>query len=313
MENRKKSVILNANCKGGKGLEYWKKVYPSLEESYGPFEVHVSCDKGKSQNIIKQLIEQGERTFVSAGGDGCMNLLINSIIAHKKQIPLSEFTIGAVGLGSSNDYHKPFTKKVQNIPVRLDNDQSILRDVGEIIYSNGIGEQERTYFLISSSTGIVAEGNENFNREGAILRFLKKTSTDLAIMWAFFQTLRKFENIPLEVKLDDEEVFNFCTSYLAVSKTPYISGMFHFDEDIRRDDGKFMVKILHDYTKMDLIRSLYSLSSGNEGRLLNIFSRSVKSLQVSSPVPFTLECDGETLTACRVQFRIYEERIKECT
>ena len=313
MENRKKSVILNSNCKGGKGLEYWTKVYPSLEKLYGPFDVHVSCDKRKSQNIIKKLIEQGERTFVSAGGDGCMNLLINSIIAHKKQTPLSEFTIGAVGLGSSNDYHKPFTEKVQNIPVRLNDDNPVLRDVGEIVYSNGSSEHKRTYFLISSSTGIVAEGNENFNRGGAILSFLKKTSTDLAIIWAFFQTLRKFENVPFEVKLDDEDVFNFYTSYLAVSKTQYISGMFHFDEDIQRDDGKFMLKILHDYTKMDLIKSLFSLSMGNERGLHDIFSRSVKALEVSSVVPFTLECDGETLTARRVKFQIYEERIRECT
>jgi len=313
MKNRTKSVILNLNCKGGKGLKYWKKISPFLEKSYGPLPIHMSADKAKSIHTMKNLLSQGQRTFISAGGDGCVNLLINTIIANKKQAPLSDFTIGALGLGSSNDYHKPFSEKIQNIPIRLNAAHPILRDVGEITYSNGKSNSNTTYFLISASAGIVAEGNANFNRGGLILNLLKKRCTQLAIFWTFFQTLRSFRNVPIELKVDGREVLRLNVSYLAVSKTPYISGMFHFDEMIYRNDGQFLVKILHNCSRMDLIRCMFKLMNGREEGIPNLVTRFVKTLEVSSPDPYTLECDGEIHSTTKAKFQMYKERIKECT
>jgi diacylglycerol kinase family enzyme len=313
MKNCRKSVILNLNCKGGKGLKYWKKISPFLEKSYGPLSIHVSADKAKSIYTMKNLLFRGQRTFISAGGDGCVNLLINTIIANKKQIPLSDFTIGALGLGSSNDFHKPVVEKIQNVPVRLNDEKPILRDVGEIVYLDKSNKQKKIYFLISSSAGIVAEGNENFNQGGPFLNFLKKRFTQLAIFWTFFQTLRSFRNIPLKLKVDDKEVLNLDVSYLAVSKTPYISGMFHFDEMISRNDGRFLVKILHDCSRIDLIRCMLKLMNGREEGIPNLVTRFVKTLEVSSRDPFVLECDGETQTTTKSKFQMYKEMVKECT
>lgn len=314
MENQIKSVILNLNCKGGKGLKYWKKISPSLKKAYGPLSIHMSADKTKSIHTMKNLLSRGQRTFISAGGDGCVNLLINSIIANKKQTPLSDFTVGALGLGSSNDYHKPISEKIRNVPIRVDDRNPILRDVGEITYRNGKDNHRKTtYFLISASAGIVAEGNENFNHGGPILNLLKKRFTQLAIFWTFFQTLRFFRNIPMKLRVDDREALDLDVSYLAVSKTPYISGMFHFDEKISRNDGKFLVKILHDCSKMDLIRCMLKLMNGREKGIPNLVTRFVRTLKVISPAPFVLECDGETQTTTEAKFQMYEEKIKECT
>ena len=313
MEGEEKSIIINANCKGGRGLEYWKKIYPDLEEKYGPFDTYTSDDPQESKQVIRSLIKQGKRTFISVGGDGCINLIINTIVENKNRIPLSDFTIGAIGLGSSNDYHKPFKEMVQNVPILLNTKSPILRDVGEIFYIDENNKQYKVYFLISSSTGIVAEGNENFNKGGPVLSFLKRRNTNLAIFWTFFRTLMSYRNIPLELKMDNKQIVNLSTSYLAVSKTPFISGMFHFDEDIRRDDGKFMVKVMYDYSRLGLVGCLQKLSSGRETGLHNLLTRFVIKLEVSSSIPFVLEYDGETLMTRKSVFQIYKERIKECT
>jgi len=313
MKTKKMIIILNSNCKGGRGLEYWNKLSPSLEEKFGPLNTYITSNQNEAEQLINGLVKQGERIFIAAGGDGGLNLLINSIINSKGQLPLSEFTIGAVGLGSSNDYHKPFTQVINKIPVRINRDSTIMRDVGEILYFDENDNQNKVYFIISSSVGIVAEGNENFNKAGPFLDFLKKRNTNLAIFLTFFQTLRHFQNVYLEYKINNIEILNLHTSYLAVSKTPFISGMFHFDENIQRNDGKFMVKILHDYSKIKLIRCLRQLSSGNEKKLENIESRIAEEIQVSSKFPFILEFDGEILTTRKAQIRIFKEKIKECT
>ena len=101
-------------------------------------------------------------------------------------------------------------------------------------------------------------------------------------------------------------------SYLAVSKTPYISGMFRFDEKVRRDDGYFLVKILHDCSRWDLLRCMVKLMRGKEEGIHNLMTRFVKRLEVSGPDPFTLECDGETLSTSKAVFQMYKERIREC-
>ena len=173
--------------------------------------------------------------------------------------------------------------------------------------------QNKVFFIISSSAGIVAKGNENFNKGGLFLDLLKKKNTNLAIFWTFFQTLRKFQNTQLEYKINNTETLNLHTSYLAVSKTPFISGMFHFDENIQRNDGKFLVKILHDYSKIGLINCLHHLSTGNEHKLDKILSRTAEEIQVSSPIPFVLEYDGEIIITRKAQFRLYREKINECT
>lgn len=313
MKSDRKSIILNSNCKGGRGLEYWGKISPYLEKRYGPFDTHISMDQAESRALIKNLIKQGERTFISVGGDGGINLIINCLIENKGRIPLSDFTIGAVGLGSSNDYHKPFAEMIQKVPVRLNTAVPILRDVGEIIYIDENSTQNKTYFLISSSVGIVAEGNANFNKGGPMLTFFKKRTTDLAIFWTFFNTLRNFKNIPLEYLIDNSEIISLSTSYLAVSKTQFISGIFHFDEDIQRNDEKFMVKILYDYSKIGLINCLLNLSFGREKGLHNLLTRFVKTLEVSAPDPFILEYDGETLTTRKIKLQMYKQKIMECS
>lgn len=309
---RKKCVILNTNSKGGKAPAHWQKVESSLERQIGPLSVYVSKTTEESVNAIKKLIIRGERIFISAGGDGCVNLLINTIIANKNQEKLSDFTIGAVGLGSSNDYHKPFSDKFDNLPIRLNDANPLLRDVGKIVFKTE-KEDNAVYFLISASIGLVAEGNANFNKGGRILNILKKFYTDLAIFWTFFQTLRSFRNVPLKLNIDDDEMIELQVSYLAISKTPYISGMFRFNDTISRDDGMFLVKILHSCTKMDLIRCMFKLMKGNEEGIPNLLTRYARRVVVSACDPFTFEFDGETQETRMVRFEMYEERVKECT
>jgi diacylglycerol kinase (ATP) len=311
MDQKNKNVILNANSKGGRGVLIWRKIQPVLQSRYGPFSVTISNEKEKSEKTILRLIRQGERVFIAAGGDGGVNHLVNTIIAQKKELPLSKFVIGALGLGSSNDFHKPFLEKVGKVPVRMNDTDPALRDVGEIVCR--LGEKERSIcFLVSASAGIVAEGNANFNRDGKVLNFLKKRSTDLAIFWTFFRTLRSFRNVPLTLVLDGRETFTLPVSYLAVSKTPYISGMIRFDEKVSRNDGRFMVKVLYDCTKWGQIRCLAKLTRGIEQGIPNLLTRFARTVEISAPHPFTLECDGETLETRHAFLRIFKEKIREC-
>ncbi|OVE80413.1 hypothetical protein BVY01_00335 [bacterium I07] len=312
MKKNVRLVLVNANCRGGRGINVWSKIYRQLAALAGPFSVLVSKTPKESTEQICTAISNGVRSFVSAGGDGAINMLINAIFKCKGSTPLSDFMIGAVGLGSSNDYHKSDSPKLEDIPVRVNDENPILRDVGEFIYQTTDLKLRKAYFLISTSLGIVAEGNRVFNEGGPFLNLLKKTSTQAAIFWTFFRTLLKFNNIPLTIRLDQCETLKINVSYLAVSKTPYISGMFHFEDPVRRDDGSFMVKILSECSKLMLIKIMIKLMAGRENGIPNLITRHARTVEATAPAFITLEYDGETQPARRVAFHIHQEKIWEC-
>ena len=293
-------------------MSRWQILKPELDTLFGPLRVYTPNGKEEFSNLIRRLIERGERCFAAASGDGGMNLLINSIVRYRGVIPLREFVIGGVGLGSSNDYYKPVTRKIFNMPVRLDTKSARLRDVGEVEYLDEQNCIHTTYFLTSASIGIVAEGNALFNRRSRISDLLGKISFNLVVLWIFLRTLLRFEGLPLCIAFDSGEIINMKTTCLCISKTPYISGNFRFNENVSRNGGIFLIKIIPECGRMNTIRTLFHLGRGAENRIGTIITRFAGEVKIGSPASFTLEIDGETLVACSARFRIYEEGIREC-
>src|SRR5437016_2873987 len=91
-------VVLNPNAHGGRARQLWHRItrpagWTVVDRDYS--------------GAVSSAVHNGERSFVAAGGDGTVNALLNAIVACENRPPLEEFTLGAVGLGSSNDFHKP--------------------------------------------------------------------------------------------------------------------------------------------------------------------------------------------------------------
>ena len=85
-------------------------------------------------------MRSGKTDFVIAGGDGSINYFLNSCIQLLGPNELAQIKLGAVGIGSSNDFHKPFEKQniLGSIPFKVNFNQTARRDVGCIQYlSNG--------------------------------------------------------------------------------------------------------------------------------------------------------------------------------
>ncbi len=136
----------------------------------------------QQMNLYLKSFNKGNTDFIIAGGDGSINYFLNHLINLVEPDILKQIKIGAVGIGSSNDFHKPFQSKniVEKIPYKLNFKDAVERDVGCLLYEKD-GKALKKYFLINASLGITAEGNNFFNNPDFILRFLKKISTQSAI------------------------------------------------------------------------------------------------------------------------------------
>src|ERR1035437_1805055 len=145
-------VILNPNAHGGRAVELWNRVARCVPGS-------VMADGAPA--AIAHAIALGERIFIAAGGDGTVNALLNAIVEAKGALPLDAFTLGAVGLGSSKDFPKPFARVENGIPLKVDDARTTPRDVGLIRSENGA-----RYFLIGASFGAAAAGRSEERRVG---------------------------------------------------------------------------------------------------------------------------------------------------
>jgi diacylglycerol kinase family enzyme len=260
---------------------------------------------------VRRAVQDGIRVFIAAGGDGTVNALGNALVEARDGHPLEAFIIGAVGLGSSNDYHKPYADRVRGIPVKANPEKSRPRDVCRARYVAADGSQHQRHFIISASMGATAEANAFFNSGDRIQRWLKPRWTGGAILYSALATIATYRNIPARMVLDEEE-FESDVTNLSVLKTPYLSGSFRFDTPVAKDDGYLSVNLCEGLSRLSTLGTLVDLARGKFIGRPGRRHWQARRLTVEPDRPAALELDGEVTVVRKVVFDVLEERIREC-
>lgn len=292
-------VLLNPRAHGGLGKARWESVRPELEKRF--LLETVSDLEG-----VRAAIEGGTRIFIAAGGDGTVNLLLNHLATVKGNVPLDQFTLGAVGLGSSNDFHKPYGEKIGSIPLRLGAPEE--KAVGLATFPTPEGEQKRL-FVVSAGLGIVAEANGFFNRGDRVVETLKRHWTDGAIVYAALKTLFSYRDQPAVLR-DENGERSLSLTNCSVLRTPYLSGFFRYDTPIA--ESALTLNLCEGMSRSEAFGTLVDLAKGRfQGKKKRSTSQ-CEALTLCFPHSVTLELDGEIETAQTVTFSLYPERIQVC-
>ena len=139
-------LFVNPHCHYGAGLSRWEKVKDEIQRRMPIVETHEILSPEEIVSEVSRAVKNGERRFIAGGGDGTVNLLLNAIM-NLSDAP--DVAIGAVGLGSSNDFHKPFRPEafINGIAARIDFRSAFRCDVIRIDYRD-IGGCWRTRFCL---------------------------------------------------------------------------------------------------------------------------------------------------------------------
>ena len=124
-------VLLNPAARHGRAGRLWDRVRHEVEQRFDSSVVPTDPG-GTWKRNVRCSLRAGTRVFVAAGGDGTVHALAGAIVEARDGVPLGDICLGAVGLGSSNDFHKPFERLRSGIPLRLDMDRATPRDLGRI-------------------------------------------------------------------------------------------------------------------------------------------------------------------------------------
>ncbi len=175
-------VLLNRAARHGRAGRLWERVRREVDERFETSSV--ALDAGEAWKAdVRASLRAGTRIFVAAGGDGTVHALAGAVVEAREDVPLGEIRLGAVGLGSSNDFHKPSRRSISGVPLRLDVEHAAPRDLGRVRWIDGAGRERESVLVVSASAGIVAEGNAVFN-SGRFGRLLPSLAIALAALRA---------------------------------------------------------------------------------------------------------------------------------
>jgi diacylglycerol kinase (ATP) len=302
-------VLFNPRAGGDRARQRWASVEPAVRDVCAPALVELDA-RGGWRDRVAAALAGGTRFVIAAGGDGTVHALVNAVVAAPQRPPLDALRLGAVGLGSSNDFHKPVVRRVAGVPVRL-GPGAAPRDVAVARVVAPDGARSRECFVVSASVGIVAEANAFFQDGDAWQGWLRARWTTGAILNAARHAIAAQRNVPALLRVAGRTWRTDLTS-LGVAKTPYVSGGFRYDAVVDPADGRLLVSLCQGMTRSRAVAALASLA---RGRFAGRHGRSLWSSRCAALVPdrpVTLELDGEVCVARRVSFGVLPERIAVC-
>jgi len=300
-------VLLNKYSNNGRGLKRWEKYRPELEEKYIPGEYTMISDSENFSKYLRQEVKKGERFLVSAGGDGTIHFLLNQIMRIKKRVR-QKLVLGAIGLGSSNDFHKPYSPvkhKNGRIPVKLDHENAVLHNVGQVDFEDESGKWQRKYFVINSSIGIIAQANYLFNSREKIVRWLKSRWVEGTIWYSALKTLFTSRNVPVKIKIGRESYSTEVTS-LSVVINPHVSGSFCYDFNLSPQSDFLGVALCEQMGILSRLRTLFSLTRSKFSGLPKTRSWRADAIEILPSSPTPLELDGEIYVARRIKIKLLQ-------
>jgi diacylglycerol kinase family enzyme len=308
-------VLLNPGCNYRTGARRWARVEPELRRRIGGFDVEELRSESEARGQVNTALCRGVKVFVAAGGDGTVNLVANALL----ELGERSVVLGAVGLGSSNDFHKPFRKEdlVAGMPVRVEFARARPVDVIRIEYED---PQSPTpdprplarYCLLNASIGITAEANAFFNTRTTFIQALQRVSQDLAVTAAALRSLFTFKDIPARLVIDDEPALDRPISNLGIIKRPNFAGSLKYDTEVALDDGRLGINATYGLSLFGRVAALTALSRGRFQGRPNTLCRHGTDVRVTSEREFAVELDGEVVRTRSARFSVMPKAIEVC-
>jgi diacylglycerol kinase family enzyme len=309
-------ILVNPNSGGGTALEKWQRIEHRVADIVGSFETAIVDGADEARALVASRLAAGETRFVAAGGDGTVNLVLSTLVDAGSEITLRGVFLGAIGLGSSNDFHKPFDAaghiSIDGIPARLDFTRGVLHDVGLVTFHDDAGYPGHRIWLINSSIGVTAEANGLFNRPTAVLGVLKRWATPLAIVYAAVHSILRRRTQELAISIDGSDAEIRRISNLGIVKNPHFAGSLRYDSPHDPGDGHFWVHTLDAMSIPRLLVALSRLATGKSSDQPGATSQLADSVKIDSDRPFAIEGDGEVVYARAALFRVMPRLLRVC-
>ncbi len=296
-------AIVNPNAGHGKGKTDWKIISDLLSGYQIPYESCFTQYRKHAIELTRAGIRKGYRKFITIGGDGTMNEVVNGCFM-QRACPTRDITLGIITVGTGNDWGRMF-----GIPCEYEGAIRVIRahktrlqDTGMVYYYHGT-ERDKRYFINIAGLGFDAVVVQRTN-----IQKDKGRSGKLLYLWNLLSCLMAYKHTHTEVVIDGKKLSNQTfTISLGIGK--YSGGGMMQTPYAIPDDGFFDITIIKKMRKMEVVRRLKMLYNGTilDHPLIEGFKG--KRILIDSDPLIHLEADGETLGHSPIEFRIIPRSI----
>ena len=307
-ENNKWLVVVNPKASVGKSEKDWPIIRQILVNEGIEFDdVMTEYPRHAIEIVRNAIIEKGYRKFISVGGDGTNNEVINGIFT-QDVVPTKEITMAALPIGTGNDWRRTF-----DIPLEYDEVVKIIKaghtfahDIGKLTYYND-GDPKIRYFLNAAGTGLdeMVCNSTNLMKQqgkGGTIRYLISL---VKCLWTY-----KVTHIQLTV--DDDLVFDDSILSLSIGNCRFNGGGMMMMPNAVPNDGILDITVIKKVSIFKFAANVKNIYDGSFIEKLNeVQTFKGKRIRIVSNPPHSLmvETEGENLNNSPFDFEVLPQAI----
>ena len=306
--NNKWLVVVNPMASVGKSGKDWPLIKQTLINEGIEFDdVLTEYPRHAIEIVRNAIVEKGYRKFISVGGDGTNNEVINGIFT-QDAVPTTEITMATMPIGTGNDWRRTF-----DIPLEYDVVAKIIKaghtfshDIGKLTYYND-GDPKIRYFLNAAGTGLdqmVCNSTNMMKQQG-------KGGT-IRYLISVVKCLLTYKVTHIQIEIDNQIVFDDQILSVSVGNCRFNGGGMMMMPNAIPDDGQLDVTVIRKVSIFKFAANVKAIYDGTFiKKLKEVQTYRGKHIKIVSIPPHSLlvETEGEDLNNSPFDFEILPKAI----
>ena len=307
-ENSPWFVVVNPKASIGKSGKDWPLIKQILvKEGIEFIDTLTEYPRHAIEIVRNAVVEKGFRKFISVGGDGTNNEVINGIFG-QTQVPTNDITMAVIPIGTGNDWRRTF-----DIPLEYDKVIKIIKaghifahDIGKLTYYND-GNPETRYFLNAAGTGLdemVCQSTNTMKQQG-------KGGT-VRYLISLVKCMLKYKITHIQLTIDDKLVFDDGILNLSIGNCRYNGGGMMTMPNAVPNDGLFDITVIKKVSMLKFAANVKNVYDGTFIKKIDevktFRGRKVKIVSIP-PHSLKVETEGESLNNSPFDFEMLTKAI----
>jgi YegS/Rv2252/BmrU family lipid kinase len=297
-------AIVNPNAGGKKCEKDWPKIAKALKKNNIDFFAVLTEKRGHAISLTKEYVEMGYRKFISIGGDGTLNEVVNGVFKQTK-VCTSDITIAVITVGTGNDWGRTFyiPSDYNKCASLIQKTDTFVQDAGMVSFSSEKGLTNR-YFINMAGLGFDGLVAQKTNHDKDMGR-----ANPLVYVKNIFVSLFSFKSVPTRIVVDDIEM-NHKVFSMGIGIGQYNGGGMKQAPNAVPDDGLFELTIIKDMSKWSVIANVNRLYNGTIGKHKQVEQHKGRHITIEPKTPVLLETDGESLGQSPLTFVLIPKSLR---
>ena len=253
------------------------------------YETALTTRPLEATEIAQRAVKESRPVVVAVGGDGTLNEVVNGFFHNGAPIPTTT-KLAMVPLGTGGDFRRTLRIPLDTrAAVQVITTGLVRRlDAGCVTYQDTDGATAVRHFINIADAGLGGEVADRVNRGSKRLGAAGFTLTA-------FIALMTYKNKPMTVVIDNVS-HDLVAQQVVVANCQYFGGGMRMAPAASPTDGVFDVILLGDAGKLESIRGMSKIRSGNHLDQHNpkIQLMYGKRISITSTEKVRVDLDGET-------------------